>query len=169
LSPSKEICLVVGDIDDIKTGGVATPSKKIYCEPMKRYYNLLMVLPILMLTACSDGAKRAKIMPRDYYCDNDPTRPKYLGNCGGGTATGTGTSVGSGGNSYLSLVIIILVFLVILLCLYALFLVWVWKAAIRNQRSGVGFVWLGILTPYIAWVILLILDKRETESRQLIA
>ena len=134
---------------------------------MKRYYNLFMVLPILLLTACSNGEKKAKIMPREYYCDNNPTRPKYLGNCADGS--GVAESVGNNSNGpsidlwplvNLLLVVALFIFLVIL---YYLYLRWVWKVAIRNQRSGVGFVWLGFLTPYIAWVILLILDKRKTE------
>ncbi len=133
---------------------------------MKRYYNLFMVLPILFLTACSNGAKKAKVMPREYYCDNNPTRPKYLGNCADGSVVAESVGNNSNGASfllaqaYLLLVVALFIFLVIL---YYLYLRWVWKVAIRNQRSGVGFVWLGFLTPYIAWVILLILDKRKTE------
>lgn len=119
-----------------------------------------MVLPILVLTACSNGAKKAKVMPREYYCDNDPTRPKYLGDCGDGSGAGESVGNSSGIASFLFLLIVILIFLVIL---YYFYLRWVWKVAIRNQRSGVGFVWLGILTPYIAWVILLILDKRKPD------
>lgn len=141
---------------------------------MKRYYNLFIVLPILFLTACSNGAKKPKVMPREYYCDNNPTRPKYLGDCADGS--GVAESVGNNSNgaseftngasefigAHLAtfLVVALFIFLVIL---YYLYLRWVWKVAIRNQRSGVGFVWLGFLTPYIAWVILLILDKRKTE------
>ena len=134
---------------------------------MKRYYNLFMVLPILFLTACSNGAKKAKVMPREYYCDNNPTRPKYLGNCADGSGVAESVGNNSNGDSIdlwplvnLLLVVALFIFLVIL---YYLYLRWVWKVAIRNQRSGVGFVWLGFLTPYIAWVILLILDKRKTE------
>jgi len=132
---------------------------------MKRYYNLFMVLPILFLTACSNGAKKAKVMPREYYCDNNPTRPKYLGNCADGSGVAESVGNNSSGASFLLpldllLVVALFIFLVIL---YYLYLRWVWKVAIRNQRSGVGFVWLGFLTPYIAWVILLILDKRKTE------
>ena len=134
---------------------------------MKRYYNLFMVLPILFLTACSNGEKKAKIMPREYYCDNNPTRPKYLGDCADGSGVAESVGNNSNGSSIdlwplvnLLLVVALFIFLVIL---YYLYLRWVWKVAIRNQRSGVGFVWLGFLTPYIAWVILLILDKRKTE------
>ena len=134
---------------------------------MKRYYNLFMVLPILLLTACSNGEKKAKIMPREYYCDNNPTRPKYLGDCADGSGVAESVGNNSNGSSIdlwplvnLLLVVALFIFLVIL---YYLYLRWVWKVAIRNQRSGVGFVWLGFLTPYIAWVILLILDKRKTE------
>ncbi len=124
-----------------------------------------MVLPILFLTACSNGAKKAKVMPREYYCDNNPTRPKYLGNCADGSGVAESVGNNSSGASFLLpldllLVVALFIFLVIL---YYLYLRWVWKVAIRNQRSGVGFVWLGFLTPYIAWVILLILDKRKTE------
>ena len=126
-----------------------------------------MVLPILFLTACSNGAKKAKVMPREYYCDNNPTRPKYLGNCADGSVVAESVGNNSNGDSIdlwplVNLLLVVALF-ILLVILYYLYLRWVWKVAIRNQRSGVGFVWLGFLTPYIAWVILLILDKRKTE------
>ena len=38
---------------------------------------------------------------------------------------------------------------------------WVRKIAKRNGRSVSGFCWLFLLAPYIAWPILLTIDKRE--------
>ena len=38
---------------------------------------------------------------------------------------------------------------------------WVRKVARRNHRSVSGFCWLFLLAPFIAWPILLTIDKRE--------
>lgn len=53
------------------------------------------------------------------------------------------------------------VILFLLLVIY-LPLRWVRKIAKRNGRSVSGFCWLFLLAPYIAWPILLTIDKRET-------
>ena len=123
---------------------------------MKRYITFLSLLPILFLTACSNS--KYKVMPRSYYCDNDPTRPKYLGDCGDGSGAGEVVTSSSNGSSFYILFLIILIFLSVA---YYFFLRWVWNVAIRNHRSAWGFVWMGVFTPYLAWVILLIIDKRK--------
>jgi len=51
--------------------------------------------------------------------------------------------------------------IVFLLLVIYLPLRWVRKIAKRNGRSVSGFCWLFLLAPYIAWPILLTIDKRE--------
>ena len=42
---------------------------------------------------------------------------------------------------------------------YFLFLRWCARTARKVGRSPVGFVWLGVFVPLIAWIILLTLNK----------
>ena len=58
----------------------------------------------------------------------------------------------------------ILLFFVLIFFLWLVIylpLKWVRKIAKRNGRSVSGFCWLFLLAPYIAWPILLTIDKRE--------
>ena len=57
---------------------------------------------------------------------------------------------------------IILITVTILIARYA------YQVATRTGRSRVGFVWLSILFPAVAWIICLVLDKDESRYERLL-
>jgi hypothetical protein len=57
---------------------------------------------------------------------------------------------------------IILITLTILLARYS------YQVATQTGRSRVGFVWLSILFPAVAWIVCLVLDKDEGRYEDLI-
>jgi hypothetical protein len=56
----------------------------------------------------------------------------------------------------LFVLVIILITVTILIARYS------YQVATRTGRSRVGFVWLSILFPAVAWIVCLVLDKDES-------
>jgi hypothetical protein len=62
----------------------------------------------------------------------------------------------------LTVLFIILITVTILIARYS------YQVATRTDRSRVGFVWLSILFPVVAWIVCLVLDKDESRYERLL-
>jgi steroid 5-alpha reductase family enzyme len=62
----------------------------------------------------------------------------------------------------LFVIVIISITLIILIARYS------YQVATRTGRSRVGFVWLSILFPAVAWIVCLVIDKDESRYEALI-
>jgi len=63
------------------------------------------------------------------------------------------------GNVGFSGIFVVGVIVYLLVCIF--FLNWCAKTARKVDRSPVGFAWLGLFAPVVAWAILLTLNKDE--------
>jgi hypothetical protein len=140
---------------------------------MRLRHLYLLLIPAILLVGCGssqssnsaveDGwCKSAPgVLPDSQYC---PDSPNYVGDGYFKDKPVTNFDSGSSENSKdVQLLVFLLLFLALYIFLLVMFLKWVAKTARKNKRSVVGFVWLGFLTPYVAWVILLTMDRSDNK------
>jgi hypothetical protein len=59
---------------------------------------------------------------------------------------------------YFSLFVLVMILLTVIILIER----YSYQVATRTARSRVGFVWLSILFPAVAWIVCLVLDKDES-------